>query len=53
VTVNIKNPMGESLRKLTTLDNNFTIDLSDAAKGIYFIEINSEFGTKTKKIIIN
>ncbi|HKR04756.1 MAG TPA: T9SS type A sorting domain-containing protein [Bacteroidia bacterium] len=53
IKIEIKNPIGESLKKMTTLDNNFTVDLSAAPKGIYFVEINSEIGSATKKIIIN
>ncbi|HKR05397.1 MAG TPA: T9SS type A sorting domain-containing protein [Bacteroidia bacterium] len=53
VAIEIKNPVGESLKKITTLDNNFTIDLSAASKGIYFIQVKSQYGSATKKIIIN
>jgi hypothetical protein len=33
-------------------DNNISIDLSDVARGVYFIKVNDEAGTTEKKLIV-
>lgn len=51
--INIKNPLGESLKKLILSSNKLNIDLSSLPKGVYLIEFNSRASLQTKKIIIN
>ncbi|MEI6487769.1 MAG: T9SS type A sorting domain-containing protein [Bacteroidota bacterium] len=47
-TIKIMNPLGECIQQLATNNQNFTIDMSGYAKGIYFVRIEDE-----KKNIVN
>ena len=40
------------MSKSNIMKNNFSLDLSNYSKGIYFIKINSDLGSVTKKIIL-
>lgn len=47
--VQIVNSFGQNIK---TINNNFeTLDISDLSSGIYFLKIDTEFGTINKKII--
>ncbi len=49
----IKDVTGKVLKKLTKLDgNSIKLDVSDYAKGIYFIEATTDFSSETQKIMI-
>ena len=51
--INVRNPLGECLRKINVTANQFNIDLSSFTKGVYILELNAPDNLKTKKIIIN
>ena len=50
--VTILNILGKEVFRKENLQSNSTIDLSSLPKGIYFVHINSEYETVTKKIIM-
>lgn len=49
--IRVFNVMGQEVKCMTTLENNFTIDLSSQPKGCYFIETTTEYGSSTTKIM--
>jgi uncharacterized protein (DUF433 family) len=51
-TVNVMSITGEVIYQNNIIDNSSTIDLSNNAKGLYFISISSENGTETYKVIV-
>lgn len=53
LVVCIRNPLGEYLKKINVTSNEFNIDLSSFAKGVYVLELSDPSNFKTKKIIIN
>ncbi len=40
------------MSKLNVLENNFKLDLSNYAKGIYFMKIQTDLGSITKKLVV-
>ena len=50
--VTVFNSVGELVYTEETEKNNFIIDLSNEAKGIYFAEVKTDKGSVTKKIVI-
>jgi|SaaInl0LU_22_DNA_1037365.scaffolds.fasta_scaffold54565_1 hypothetical protein len=40
------------MNKIPINKNDFTIDLNQLQKGLYFIKLQSEIGTITKKLIL-
>lgn len=51
--INICNVLGECIHEQNSISSNFQIDLSSQPNGIYFINIKTEQGIVSKKIIIN
>ena len=51
--IEISNAIGEKVYQVKTNNNNTEIDLSKVSNGIYFVKINSQKGTTTKKIVLN
>jgi hypothetical protein len=49
--VRVFNVMGQEVKCQTTLEDNVSIDLSEQPKGCYFIEVTTEHGCSTTKII--
>ena len=50
--VTVFNSVGELVYTEETEKNNFIIDLSNEAKGIYFAEVKTDKGSVTKKIVL-
>ncbi len=51
--VEVFDVLGEKIKKQWTIDNGqWTTDLKDAAKGIYFIQVETEKGFFRKKIVV-
>lgn len=57
VTILVQNLLGEVIYQTNTVTNNGTIekniDLSNAPKGVYFVKLNSQNQSYTRKIVIN
>lgn len=51
-TVNVMSITGKVVYQNTISGNNTTIDLSNNAKGLYFVSISTEKGTETYKVVI-
>ncbi len=51
--IEISNAIGEKLYQVKINNNNTEIDLSKVSNGIYFVKVNSQKGTTTKKIVLN
>ena len=49
--IEIVNSIGQVLQKINSRDNSITIDISDFAKGIYFVKVKSENGISVKKFV--
>ena len=51
-TVNVMNTQGQVILTKNILNNNAKIDLSNNAKGIYFVTVTSENGVSTHKVSV-
>jgi polyhydroxybutyrate depolymerase len=51
--INILNVVGEEVYRSKMLSKSMDIDLSKQANGIYFVQVNSEKGRVTKKVVVN
>ena len=51
--INIYDVIGECIYQHTSISANFQIDLDEAKNGVYFLQLITEHGTATKKLIIN
>ncbi len=51
--ISISNILGEEVLKMTKTSNKFTLNANNLTGGVYFISINCDGKTVTKKIIIN
>ena len=49
--IRVFNIMGQEVRRLTTMENNVTIDLSAQPEGCYFIEMTTEQGCTTARVV--
>ena len=47
----IRNHLGQIVRKITSLDSGYLLDLSSASKGIYFLELTFSSGQHIQKSI--
>lgn len=51
--ISVFNSSGEIIFKEETDKNNVVVDISNNAKGIYFVEVKNEKGITTEKIVVN
>lgn len=51
--ISLRNVIGEEMMNVSSLSNNMELSLSTIPNGIYFLNIRSENGIATKKIIVN
>ncbi|HNW99126.1 MAG TPA: choice-of-anchor L domain-containing protein [Bacteroidales bacterium] len=49
--INILNIEGKVLKSITTEENHISVDMSDFARGMYFIKVQNNNGLSTKKFI--
>ncbi len=52
-TVTILNMLGEKVSQINTLEQKLEINLVSYPKGVYFVNVQSDKGSKSKKIVIN
>ncbi|HNW99125.1 MAG TPA: choice-of-anchor L domain-containing protein [Bacteroidales bacterium] len=49
--INILNIEGKVLKSITTEKNHISVDMSDFARGMYFVKVQNSNGVSTKKIV--
>ncbi len=42
---------GRKIKEISSLDNQYQIDISECSKGVYLMKISTENGSVTKKVI--
>ena len=50
--ISLVNLLGQTIREINVGNENYTMDVSDVAKGLYLLKIDTEQGSVTKKIQI-